>query len=50
MGPFLKFGVMTLVGHLFSNVVNQEQENTIVKGKNLRPPKYYLLLDFRRRS
>jgi hypothetical protein len=41
------------VGYLFSNVVNQEQGNTIVRIKDLRPPKYYVLSDiivFRRRS
>jgi hypothetical protein len=41
------------VGHLFSNVINQEQGNTIVNGKDLRPSKHYFLLDimiFRRRS
>jgi hypothetical protein len=27
-----KFFIMAVVGHLFSNVVNQEQGNTIVKG------------------
>jgi hypothetical protein len=31
------------VGHLFSNVVGQEQGNTIVIIKDLRPLKHYLL-------
>jgi hypothetical protein len=49
----LCYSLIVGVGHLFSNVVNQEQGNTIFIDKDFFPPKHYLLSDimiFRLRS